>query len=89
MELSRDNWDMIRMFLNEMYQGLSLKNKILLHDNFGVDSLTDILSRCEILDFEEDCVKDIEDLTDEELKKQFFICKREMECRIFNLESDL
>ena len=29
---------------------------------------------------------DIESLTDEELKKEFFICKREMECRNFDLE---
>ena len=30
--------------------------------------------------------EDIENLTDEQLIKEFYICKREMECRNFNIE---
>ena len=37
---------------------------------------------------EKNLLGDIEDLTDKELKKEFFICKREIECRnLFNLKN--
>ena len=54
MLITKDNFDMIKMFLDELYQNLSLKNKKLLEDNFGVDCLTDILNDCGIIYFEEE-----------------------------------
>lgn len=62
MEITKENWDMIRMFMDEMYMALSLKQKELLYDNFGVDCIGDILNRCDISDFTENDLNDVRDL---------------------------
>ena len=53
--------------------------------SFDLDKHKEI---CENINVKPNITKDVEDLTDEELKQEFFIFKREMEVRGFNLENE-
>lgn len=46
MEITKQQYDLLKNYLDELWHGQSIVGKKLLKRNYGIDSLSDILSDC-------------------------------------------
>ena len=56
MELTEQQYEILKNYLDELWQGQSIQSKKLFKQNYGIDSLSDILSDCGLYCFVEEVV---------------------------------
>ena len=54
MELTEQQYEMLKNYLDELWQGQSRESRKLFKYNYGIDSLSDILSDCGLYCFIEE-----------------------------------
>jgi len=56
MELTEEQYKVLKRYLNELWRGQSIQSKRLLKSNYGIDSLSDVLTDCGLYCFVEQVV---------------------------------